>query len=812
MPADMNIQRKEFPPNYELSETDKAFIVINYPPDPDTEEGFEVLQQAFQTLGVPEEKQDELLMLIKVDPTADEARHAFKDWNETHLNPPSPPSPSEASDSVPQDDAMLVDDSLIVEDEATASSPDTSEVQTSSDVTFGEDGPEAGLFDPEAFDTPSPANQAQKAEARRGPFLEVLLEKMKQFFNPGAGQILTLQFPGRYIQPSLYAWDTYGGSVYGHFIKPAVVNESEFRLVDQLYDVAEVVSAPNGQNISVVYEQVLNNLIPKYADGNFAAHQQRVKAWLMEPVEVSSWAKKLFKEPNSKSSSGAYGTLTRLELSEALMHEYLIAKQSWELERDALIEEASSLNSGLPGSSANLASSSRKLAHLTAAREAQLSIKHADAVVYGLYHTVRQNLGYMDIKTAPEFLQDAKEAYRVAQMLSVDGISKVFPVQLSPIDWFRGLESSFTLEDLVSDPSSILRDIDAKSKELDSLNVQLVGLMQSSRGDVAALEGATRKAQNDYDKVSSELSQKYSYQVTELARTCLGLDGKVDRVRLATRAASLNLSQSQLNELAEGTERIKQASDELLTASRALSRELAFVSKSMAATSLREWQEIEARIVSLTGDLSRLTARYQALNTTSAGPAGPVADPTGGSINDIPLFPIGDHTSGGARWEDITMFHEIDNDYSESSAASSGAVSSSHVNLFFGSTSSRTSASAGSSTAQFTNIKQRVELGLRVTLVTIDRGGWFQPQFFKQSKAYYRDNDYISWTKYPEGVQTAEQLKADPSNFKLLNAGLLPAYPVAFLICKVSYYPIRILCTDAPRIAGHHHKDFKSIF
>ena len=38
------------------------------------------------------------------------------------------------------------------------------------------------------------------------------------------------------------------------------------------------------------------------------------------------------------------------------------------------------------------------------------------------------------------------------------------------------------------------------------------------------------------------------------------------------------------------------------------------------------------------------------------------------------------------------------------------------------------------------HFKQRsfkVEIGFRATMVTVDRGGWFQPQFFKQSAGFY---------------------------------------------------------------------------
>jgi hypothetical protein len=42
----------------------------------------------------------------------------------------------------------------------------------------------------------------------------------------------------------------------GQFIKPVAVNESEFRLADQLYDIADNVGGPNATNLSIVYDQV----------------------------------------------------------------------------------------------------------------------------------------------------------------------------------------------------------------------------------------------------------------------------------------------------------------------------------------------------------------------------------------------------------------------------------------------------------------------------------------------------------------------------------------------------------------------------
>jgi hypothetical protein len=78
------------------------------------------------------------------------------------------------------------------------------------------------------------------------------------------------------------------------------------------------------------------------------------------------------------------------------------------------------------------------LLHITAIREVQLEAKYADAVVRGYSHTIRQYLGYMDIKRPSEFLQDAEDVLREAAVGSLDVTLTVYPVQtVQPIDWFQ---------------------------------------------------------------------------------------------------------------------------------------------------------------------------------------------------------------------------------------------------------------------------------------------------------------------------------------------------------------------------------------
>ena len=95
----------------------------------------------------------------------------------------------------------------------------------------------------------------------------------------------------------------------------------------------------------------------------------------------------------------------RMEFAEALMQRYLIAKSDWEKEHDAKITKAKGKE---------LDAVTRELAHITPIREAELAAKHADAVVRGYSHNIRQYLGYMDIKSSAKILQDAKDALHEA--------------------------------------------------------------------------------------------------------------------------------------------------------------------------------------------------------------------------------------------------------------------------------------------------------------------------------------------------------------------------------------------------------------
>ncbi|KAF8165904.1 hypothetical protein B0H34DRAFT_780581 [Crassisporium funariophilum] len=656
--------------------------------------------------------------------------------------------------------------------------------------------------------TPPHAVESKKS------FLDELVSTLSSLFKPSTGQTFALQFPGRFLQQDLYAWDTSAAGIYGQFVKPTVVNESEFRLVDQLYNVGQVIGAPSGINLSIVYEQVLNNLVPGILDSsiNMSKQQDQIRQWLLRDVPTTGWVKDLIASQHTASAAtGSTATasnstrahassainpdakpqfsvanklsednkVNRMELADALMHEYLAAKQAWELERDDMIKNAKG---------EDLNDLTRRLAHITSIRESQLASKHADAVVRGYSHVIRQYMGFMDIKTPAEILQDAKDALRESAMSSLDGSMKIYPVQMQPIDWFQSLSTSFTMEDLTNDPDLIAQQIDNKSKQLDFMNTRLAVIQHNPGASVKEIQAKLDMAQDAYDKASSELSTTYTSNVIALARTCINANNEFVLEDFKPAARVAKIADKAFEKIEVGMKTLADAQLAVTKTSRALTQLMSAKSLAEASDTAQEIITLTCEITALTKDIAELTTRLQSLRYKPK-PEAPVADPkvpvAPTSVGDFKMFPPDNSTSGGSRWQDVYVSSSVKDIYTASSDRSAASTSKSDVSLFFGSYHSESSESSASSSAVDKEASTKVELGFRATMVTVDRGGWFQPQFFKQSAGFHNIDPSISWSKWPDNITSINQLaENNGAAYEHINKNLLPAFPVGFLICK----------------------------
>ncbi|KAI0061358.1 hypothetical protein BV25DRAFT_780912 [Artomyces pyxidatus] len=681
---------------------------------------------------------------------------------------------------------------------------------------------------------------SQPVPAPVKPFKDLLYEKLDSIFGSTGNQYLALQLPTRYLDKSSFAYKTTG--IYSNFTKPIVVNEAEFRLTDELFDVAKIVSGPNGKSLSLLYEQALNNLVPKYQEDKLREQREHIRNWLLtkvdsEVVSSSSGDTQLKHEldddnssapksgrvygmqafaqlvdpddptlgegkrtPASKKSSSktsgdgsaparAFGggrssnTVTRIEFSQTLMLDYLKERMDWELTRDKMINKAME-----SGDTKKLEQVTRLLAHITAVHENRLAAKYGDVVVRGHLHTVREYLGYLDVKSTSESLQGAKDSLRESAMSSVYGSRVIYPVLMQPVDWFEALDTSFASEDLSQSVEILQLQLTQKSTRLDALNDQLSTYMFAAEGNMDTLKADVENLTRARDDASAKLTRQYTQATINAAKMYLEAStggatkvvGKLADDKNPNDAAKSLLEVVDLKVIADGINEVSEADSQLLSAGRALAGKLAQLEKARATDTRAQQAVIQRQITKSRAEIQELYEQLEIAKLASRKRAERIER----SIDGVGLPPAND-----ARWIDVSFETSVSNKLTTRETSSSASTSSWNVNLWLGSTSGNSSSSSASMSASDVEQHIKVSISLRVSLVTVDRSGWFQPQFFDMSDAFMRASEHVRWSEWPKDVNSAAdaitRVKAATEGGGF-DAGqsLLPAFPVGYIIAK----------------------------
>ena len=133
-------------------------------------------------------------------------------------------------------------------------------------------------------------------------------------------------------------------------------------------------------------------------------------------------------------------------------------------------------------------------------------------------------------------------------------------------------------------------------------------------------------------------------------------------------------------------------------------------------------------------------------------------------------------------------FMELQMSFSSSEMTTSSSTDTSFsqtswgVDLFFGSASGSSSSSSSVTAKNSFDSSTEIKIGLKAAKVDIRRG-WFNPGVFKLSKDMNRiSSDFVSG-----GAMTTKSdgtIDWTPSKIENLNSGLLPSFPVSFLVVK----------------------------
>ena len=605
----------------------------------------------------------------------------------------------------------------------------------------------------------------------------------------GAGsQLFAMEFPARPLNARDYEYNT--DDCYSTLTKPYTVQEREFLLSDQLYDLSPVVQGTNGERLSTVFNTVINNYVPRLeALKSFVNDQKNLREWLLAPV--------------TDEVRGERKTMSRMAMARELYDEFLERRNEWYSTKNRVYEEYRARDD-LDGY-ANWLSSEGLV------QEEQISNFYNDAVVRGHYHEVLTLLGFLNVSSPSEALENTKQKMRSSLRRSLDGSTDVYPVQFQPSDWFKSLRPNLSPKDLTMAAESQRRLRGLKAQLAEQTAIEIPAEEQER------LKTEVENRRQQLSQSQQALLSQYGSGALSAVKAVIGIyknernpyakaQEVIDKARSAKDKQKLDLTESRVCDLLEdiADDVVKsiiqscQAQDAVLQDINRLNEARMACSEAKVRDMTLQKQRIEEQIQTVQADLDFLTPLVT--GTIAA------ASTEGAADADAALLTASDEAQD-ENFMDVIIKSDESGSFSSNSTSSSSSQSSWSLGGWFWSGGGSRSTQNAAETQKKMELNKKLEIGFRVKKVSIDRGGWFNPTIFKLSDNYYRLADIrvskgLTKTDVHKassaGMNSAAQLnelvtyEAEVNGEHKKLSYVLPSFPTGFVIAKD--ITIRIQC------------------
>lgn len=439
--------------------------------------------------------------------------------------------------------------------------------------------------------------------------LEQIHEQLSQVFggnNPN--QFFTLQMPATALNAQTYAYDT-------SKMKPALVAEAESQLADQMFDLRPLCGGSNGQRLSSQFLQALSVLVP-----NYNRSMPLVKNTLREFINA--------RMPTDTLLDGKPFVGSLQEYYFALYDQWVEKKMRWEQDQQ---EERKNLVAKNPDTANEEFlrwyedNAEGRLGELDAAMGKVLAV-FAPSDMDAIMGVLAAGPGGA--------IDEALDVLKDIRLPSPSG-GWVYPVELTPSDWFLDLASDIDPVDLLRDPAFIAAGISARREAL-AASVSQVQVLLDSVPTPAAMQSAKvalSSAQQSYTKAKNDLLDQFAdntvaaaeiylarlgtaAEVTKDAVEALNADSDAvakakgeSMVGAVARAAEGPFGLGDAQKLVAGQKALRTAQDALNTSARAL----ADAGMNLAATQSQNFANLPALLARLQKQLEDLTTQQQQL-------------------------------------------------------------------------------------------------------------------------------------------------------------------------------------------------------
>ncbi|KAL8796485.1 MAG: hypothetical protein Q9195_001159 [Heterodermia aff. obscurata] len=657
-----------------------------------------------------------------------------------------------------------------------------------------------------------------------------IYEKLRDLYGNGEDDMFQMENPARLLEQGNYDFVD-SDTINVQQIKPPAVMEAEFRLADDMFAISNIVGGPNGKKLADTYSEVLFELLPSHTPGMAAnddkvlTDQDKICEWLIEevgnfdppsddllsmiPADMPLAVKpprpfqpKVSDKVKALRDTSKNSTIPRVDLYQKLLDIYEAERFRWvQFKFDARPKDFSKQS--------EVDAYDRLLSSYAPVIDAKLEALWTVLLVRGQYHRVRKYVGYIDIESASEILQRAKENLRASVSRSIDDTEDIYPVVLTPSNWARNLSTNFKPEDLLSSETMVREQILTAEKERASLILQKNALMAGQQ-DVAAAEAAVNTAQSELAQANSDLVTGYS----DTAINCIQLYFDAKTKNAADRAtATKNLPPSAL---AEVNSSLEQHSEPPLTADQfnqlktmqaacinkqaamqrageAYSRAQLAASAARASDKSTALQTIDERISSLTMDIDYYIKSLKGSENPTGAPIKKVKADGTEDTTDTPAATTGPappsnielpHQDGdkASIWQEIIITYKKNAVQNSTMVVSNVAHSDWSVGLFFGSASGSSNSAASDNASKHKMENTDISIGMRVMKVGITRP-WFDGGLMDKSEEYFRTSTVKISSAEPPDIKTG-LINADGKVIKDANHSLMPSWTTGFVVVK----------------------------
>lgn len=688
--------------------------------------------------------------------------------------------------------------------------------------------PTSPLTIPSILRTPLPKTSPE-TEATNEPYFDIIYRRLRYIFKPSGNQFVSLQLPTRHL------YDTSLDQLVGHTLlygtlKSNALAEAEFRLTDDLFDVAKFVSGPNGKSLSQVYGKILDNLVPNPKIDPASAvpsPRERIRGYLLgdsgsefDEVRRGTVHAADMPQPSIQTSSNLQSPtnpqipiapdfrdtasevdlpltnfnvpvympipnplsvprvgqqlsnvvpyrMTHLEHSLGPVDAYNQQRAWWEHERESNLRMAFEIQTPV-----HLSLTVRSLSHVGSIHGNILSTKYADTPPCGHAHTARDLLGHLDIRTTSGILYAAKDTFRESKYSLVYELKSVRSVTMQPADWYETSRSSYAPEDLNYDIDALQALMIQKWSEMDSLSGRLAALIVPKDGDLQKIEAEVETIIMERDELQRQIHSQHSASTIA--------SSMIQELKLTNQTStSKSRLESQLtdasNVIIHSTRDSDSTTAEQLRALQEVNRRILAATRLLAikrastalARSSRNNLQQRAQLEQQIAELHFQIERIEShLKFAQLAAARQLQD-VKRSITDIHIPFVDD-----LRWTAINFSTEVSNTVWQdmpSHPADAG--------LWYGLRSNQASPVSAE------NVK--VDVSFRVALIKVDRSEWMRTEFMECSNQFLRLSDNLRWSESSTGARNPEEIIEQLLDGEYdSKESMLPALPVGYVIAK----------------------------